>query len=160
MKTNLIKQLAITGLAALTFGLSGCKNDVKYDSYRKIDVDQVFKNSWGYELIHRDKEKMMRIENVGHACQGIDFASISKEVDTSLKLIKRVGVSAWDFNHIYTTIFQDLPQNERGYAYIVKFAGCSVAEVHLPENQGLTPGNEIIHCGKSCTREEPVQEIK
>ena len=134
--------------------------DEFYEGYSRHDVDQVFRDDRGYRVYYDDGEgivqelKYSRFFEVQE--RSIYEENLLKQVPEEDRKKLKVNLKP---NHPHVVIIKDLPNQTQGFAHVLSFATrynfddgehypwnyytFHHAEIHLPKDQNLSPGNEV-----------------
>jgi len=152
---NTVLRIGLTGLFFRGM-LSGPIPELKYSLYQettRLPVDQVFRDYYGYRVSFSDSQGLVH-ERIFRSDYGF-----GKKVPKNIPQNERNNFKFLEDEHS-AFIIKDLPQGRRGYVNIATFnqeawffipQTINHAEVHIPQNQNISPGYEAISSGKSTT---------
>jgi len=156
--------ILFVGFLAALFSIIGCDNgDNEYRNYREHPVDQLFRDHNGIRVYYVDERGVYVEKRYGEGFyRARTLANVPLEIQENFQPISRSDVErGW-------TIFKDLEVGERGYAHVIFYEYMvpgdsnrytTYVEIHLPEDQGISPGNEQFGTLKH-RKFQPMSEIK
>ena|SRR3989338_4153012 len=161
-----MERKTLLGIVSAAIIGSGCSDTYRYKGYSRHDVDQVFRDHNGYRTCYDDEQGIVHEKKYldRYAWDWRSRNNWELYLKEMLPLIPEADKNNFkaDFQEPVVVI-KDLSPETAGFAHVLKFQRdgmypLEIAEIHLPKDQNLSPGNEM-YGGKQKTY-NPMHEVK